>query len=72
MKIKTYIAMMCASLLVAGCSLDFDETNGDTKEIAYSYYDNLAKLVTYVYSFLPTDLDRNSGCLLYTSDAADE
>ena len=38
MKIKTYIAMMCASLLVAGCSLDFDETNGDTKETAYSYY----------------------------------
>lgn len=32
MKIKTYIVIMCASLLVAGCSLDFDETNGDTKE----------------------------------------
>ena len=45
MKIKTYIVIMCASLLVAGCSLDFDETNGDTKETAYSYYDNLEKLV---------------------------
>ena len=64
MKIKKYIAIVCASFLVVGCSLDFDETNGDTKEIAYSYYDNLAKLVTYVYSFLPTDLDRNSGAMM--------
>ena len=64
MKIKTYIVIMCASLLVAGCSLDFDETNGDTKETAYSYYDNLEKLVAYVYSFLPTDLDCNDGAML--------
>lgn len=41
-----------------------DETNGDTKETAYSYYDNLEKLVAYVYSFLPTDLDRNNGAMM--------
>jgi len=64
MKIKNYIITACVSLLFTGCSLDFDESNGDTKEIAYSYYENLAKLVTYVYSFLPTDLDRNSGAML--------
>lgn len=64
MKMKKYIMMACVPFLLAGCSLDFDESNGDTKEIAYSYYDNLAKLVTYVYSFLPTDLNRNSGAMM--------
>lgn len=61
---KKYITIACVAFLFAGCSLDFDESNGDTKEMAYSYYDNLAKLVTYVYSFLPTDLDRNSGAMM--------
>lgn len=64
MKIKKYVTLACVAFLFAGCSLDFDESNGDTKEIAYSYYDNLSKLVSYVYSFLPTDLDRNSGAMM--------
>lgn len=64
MKIKKYVTLACVAFLFAGCSLNFDESNGDTKEIAYSYYDNLVKLVSYVYSFLPTDLDRNSGAMV--------
>lgn len=64
MKISRYIMTMWATLLLAGCSLDFDESNGNTKEDVYSYYDFMAQLVSYVYSYLPTDLDRVDGAML--------
>ena len=64
MKINRYITIAFAVLLFGGCSLDYDENNGDSKELAYAYFDNIQRLVTYVYSFLPTDLDRNDGAMM--------
>ena len=64
MKINKYIAIVCTALVFGGCSLDYDENNGDSKELAYAYYDNMERLVTYVYSFLPDDLDRNDGAMM--------
>lgn len=53
---KKYIVMICAAVALAGC--DFLELEEDTtmpKEEAYAYFDNLKKLGTYVYTFLPQD-----------------
>ena len=64
MKIQSIISTICLSTVFAGCSLYYDETNGDSKETAYGYYENLERLVTYVYSFLPSDMDRNDGAMM--------
>lgn len=55
--IKKYMIVACTLLSVSGCDyLGFDETTGKTKEEAYSYYDNMNQMVSYVYTFLPMDL----------------
>lgn len=64
MKISRYIITMCTAVLLGGCSLNFDESNGNSKENVYAYYDYMAQLVSYVYSYLPTDLDRVDGAML--------
>lgn len=57
LNIKKYMVMACALLSLNGCDyLNYDETSGKTKEEAYAYYDNMNQLVTYVYTFLPSDL----------------
>ena len=54
--IKNYVVAACALLLLDGCDfLDYDETSGKTKE-AYAYFENMNRLVAYVYRFLPSDL----------------
>lgn len=53
---KKYIVMICAAVALAGC--DFLELEEDTtmpKEEAYAYFDNIKRLATYVYTFLPQD-----------------
>ena len=54
---KKYIAFICISLSLSGCDfLDLEEATDITKEGAYTYdFNNVNKLVAYVYSFLPQD-----------------
>ena len=52
---KRYIAFICISLSLSACDfLDLEEATDITKEGAYAYdFNNVNKLVAYVYSFLP-------------------
>ena len=54
---KRYIAFICISLSLSACDfLDLEEATDITKEGAYAYdFNNVNKLVAYVYSFLPQD-----------------
>lgn len=57
--------MICAALSMTGCDyLDYDETSGRTKEEAYSYFDNMNKLVSYIYTFLPADFGSVSDAMM--------
>lgn len=53
---KKYIVMICAAVALAGCNfLELEEDTTMPKEEAYAYFDNIKRLATYVYTFLPQD-----------------
>ncbi len=61
---KKYITIICMAVSVAGCNyLDLEEDTTMKKEEAYGYFDNLMKLGTYVYTFLPQDLGAISNAM---------
>ena len=63
--IKKYMVAACVLLSFSGCDyLNYDETAGRTKEEAYTYFDNMNKLVSYVYTFLPADFGRVSDAMM--------
>lgn len=63
--IKKYMIAACVVLSLGGCDyLDYDETTGRTKEEAYTYFDNMNQLVSYVYTFLPVDFGRVSNAMM--------
>lgn len=78
MNIKKYLVAVGILLILGGCDyLDYDHTTGKTKEEAYAYYDNMNKLVAYIYTFLPSDLGNGyimesatDNCI-YTQENAD-
>ena len=63
--IKKYMIAACVLLSLNGCDyLDYDETSGRTKEEAYTYFDNMNQLVSYVYTFLPVDFGRVNDAMM--------
>ncbi|WP_140936798.1 RagB/SusD family nutrient uptake outer membrane protein [Sphingobacterium lumbrici] len=53
---KKYLILICAATSFASCSfLDLEEDTNMQKEEAYGYFDNIKRLATYVYTFLPQD-----------------
>lgn len=61
---RKYIMMAGLLLSVSACSLlELDESTGLTKEEAYSYFNNVKGLATYVYSQLPDELGGIGGAL---------
>lgn len=65
-RIKTYITLsVCTLFAFIGCDyLDYDESNGRTKEGAFSYMGNVKGLATNVYSYLPSDLGSINGAMM--------
>lgn len=64
-RIKSYILTACTLLLINGCDyLDYDESDGRTKEGAFSYMGNVKGLATNVYSYLPVDLGNVGGAMM--------
>ena len=63
MKLKKYLTIALPLLLTACNYLDFDESVGRSKEYYNSYFAETAKLVTNVYSYLPTEYDAVDGAL---------
>lgn len=63
--IKKYMVAACVLFTLHGCDfLDYDETTGRTKEEAYTYFDNMNQLVSYVYTFLPVDFGSVSNAMM--------
>lgn len=63
--IKKYMIAAYLLLSLNGCNyLDYDETSGRTKEEAYTYFDNMNQLVSYIYTFLPVDFGRVSNAMM--------
>lgn len=55
----------CVLFSLNGCDyLDYDETSGRTMEEAYTYFDNMNQLVSYIYTFLPVDFGRVSDAMM--------
>lgn len=65
-RIKSYIILsVCTLFAFTGCDyLDYDESNGRTKEGAFSYMGNVKGLATNVYSYLPSDLGSINGAMM--------
>lgn len=65
-RIKSYIILsVCTLFAFTGCDyLDYDESNGRTKEGAFGYMSNVKGLATNVYSYLPSDLGSINGAML--------
>lgn len=63
MKLKKYIIYLLPLALTACNYLDFNESNGKEKEYYYAYFNETLKLVTNVYSYLPTEFDAVDGAL---------
>lgn len=60
---KLFIAFSFAGLL-SGCDyLDFDESQGKTKEEAYAYFENIKSLANAAYRKLPSDFGAIGGAL---------
>lgn len=56
MRIKKYLAYMLAVSVFSSCNfLDFDESQGMTKEDAYASFENITKLSNAIYRKLPSD-----------------
>ncbi|TKG96544.1 RagB/SusD family nutrient uptake outer membrane protein [Puteibacter caeruleilacunae] len=65
MKMAKYIFIIGMVVFLSGCDyLDYDKTAGKNQEEAYSYFDNLNGLVSYMYTFLPSDFGNVNGALL--------
>lgn len=53
---KKIFTILISSLILSGCNfLDFDESQGQTQEEAYAYFDHVTKLVSAVYREIPED-----------------
>lgn len=64
MSIKNIIAILSLTICMSGCSfLDFDESEGKTKEEAYSYFDNITRMTSAVYRKIPVDYGVIGGAL---------
>lgn len=64
MKINKYIVFIVASIFISSCSyLDFDESIGRGKDYYYNYINETTKIVSNVYSYLPTEYDAVDGAL---------
>lgn len=62
---KKYIIAVTLSLTLLGCNyLDFDESIGRTDEIAFGYFDELSRHVTYIYSQINPDWGVLGGALM--------
>ena len=67
-----YSAIVCLGLSMSSCNdfLDVEPPAGFTPEYLFESEDEINSLITNVYSAMTRD--QIYGCLLYTSDAADE
>lgn len=65
-RIKSYIILsVCTLFAFMGCDyLDYDESNGRTKEGVFGYMGNVKALATNVYSYLPSDLGSINGAMM--------
>jgi hypothetical protein len=63
MKINKYILLFVPLLITACDFLDFDESIGRSKEYYYTYFAETEKLVSHVYSYLPTEYDAVDGAM---------
>lgn len=68
---KKSVLFLAVSLSLTGCNfLDFDESEGMTKEQAYGYFDNLLKLGDAAYRSLPSDFG-SIGSVAFRESASD-
>lgn len=64
MKISKFCTVLMFSVIMTGCNyLDFDESTGMEKEDAYSYFENISRLVAGVYREVPSDWGEIGGAL---------
>lgn len=64
MKIKNILTILIASVSLSSCNyLDFDESQGKTKEEAYAYFDNITRMTSSIYRKIPADYGVISGAL---------
>ncbi len=63
MKLKTYILLIIPTFFISCNFLDFDESVGRSKEYYYSYFNETVKIVSNIYSYLPTEYDAIDGAL---------
>lgn len=63
--ILKYVVTGIILLSLNGCDyLDYNETSGQSREEAYSYFGNISGMVSYVYTLLPKDLGAISGAMM--------
>lgn len=60
---KVLVSIMAAFSLVSCNYLDFDESQGMTEDEAYSYFDNITRMVSAVYRSVPCDWGTVGGAL---------
>lgn len=60
---KVLVSIMAAFSLVSCNYLDFDESQGMTEDEAYSYFDNITRMVSAVYRSVPYDWGTVGGAL---------
>lgn len=64
MSIKNIIITLLIALFISSCNfLDFDESEGVTKDEAYAYFDNITRLAAAVYRNIPSDWGVMGGAL---------
>lgn len=64
MEIKKICTILITSATLTGCNfLDFDESQGMTKEEAYAYFDNVTRMVSGVYRSVPSDYGKINDAL---------
>lgn len=61
---KKVLALIITALCLVSCNyLDFDESQGMTEDEAYSYFDNITRMVSAVYRSVPNDWGTIGGAL---------
>lgn len=64
MSLKNIVTILTVAVSLSGCNyLDFDESEGKTKEEAYSYFDNITRMTSAVYRKVPVDYGVIGGAL---------
>lgn len=64
MYMKIIFTIFVAAVSLSGCNyLDFDESEGKTKEEVYSYFDNITRMTSAVYRRVPVDYGVIGGAL---------